>query len=316
VFALESMHAPVRALLVEPNPAEIDAARVAIALVVAAALWFGAARLEPGARGFLRRAAWAAALSLVPVLNLLPQETAISERFLYLSSGFALAPAGVLVAAAWRRGGNARPAVAGVFALAMVLLIGISAWRARAWRDDVVLWRIAVQEEPERAAFWDRLGLALTERRDFGAAEDALRRAVALDPKSFNALVNLGVLLHSSRRSQEAIEVYRKALEIDARNVQVHLDLGLSYLDSRDFERAYEEFRTAVALKPDNPDALRLAGGAALQLDKLEDARRYLVEAERLLPRHPAIQQAMRMLEQRERERVGAQSPSPAPSPP
>ena len=308
LFSLASLAAPVRRLSLEPDPAHLAPLRLVAGLVVTLALWIAAWKCDRAARPALRRCAWAGAIALLPVLNFLPQETLLSERFLYLASGFWLLPAGVLVVAGWRRGGALQPVTIGLAALALLLLAGIATWRARAWRDDVTLWRIATREEPQRAAFWDRLGLALTEKSDFAAAEEALQRAIALDPRYFNAQFNLGVLLQSSRRPRQALEAYRRAQALDPQHVTLHLNLGLSLLALDDIPAAYAEFQRAVALKPDSPEALRLAGGCALQLGKLADARRYLQEARRLLPQHPGIQQAVQLLEEKERSR-GASPP-------
>jgi protein O-mannosyl-transferase len=304
-FAIASLYTPVKKLLLEPQPGQLSALRLAVGVIVGAAVWIGAWRADRDARPFLRRCAWAGAIALLPVLDILPQETQISERYLYVASAFWLAPIAVLVRAGWRRGGFWQPLCAGSFALVAVLFLGISTWRARAWRDDRVLWSIAVEEEPNRVAFWDRLGLTLTERHEFAPAEEALRRAVALDPNYFNAQVNLGVLLQMTRRHEEAIAAYRKALEIDPKHVNTHLNIGLSLMDLHQMPQAYEEFKTAVALKPDNPDALRLAGAAAITLGKLDEARRYLEAARRILPQHPAIQEAFRVLEEAEHKRAG-----------
>lgn len=309
LFSLASLFAPVRKLVLEPDPGLLPASRLVIGAVVAVALWFAAWRVDRASRPALGRCLLAGTLALVPVLDLLPQETLLSERFLYVASAFWMLPAGVLVAAAWRRGGQIRPLAAGACALVVVLLLGIAAWRARAWREDVVLWRLAVREEPDRAAFWDRLGLALTERHDYGPAEEALQRAVALDPGSFNAQLNLGVLLHTTRRPRLAVESFQQALELQPKHVNANLNLGLSYLDSGNLPAAYERFRTAASLKPDNPDALRLAGGAALQLGRLDEARRYIGEAERLQPESPAIQQLARLLAEKEKRAAGGAPP-------
>jgi tetratricopeptide (TPR) repeat protein len=311
LFSCAALAAPVRKLLLEPDPSRLSWAWLVAGVVSTSILWIAAWRVGHAARPALRRCAWAGALALLPVMNLLPQETILSERFLYLASGFWLLPAGVLVVTGWRRSGPLRPVVAGAAALALVLLAGISAWRARAWRDDVILWRIATREEPNRAAFWDRLGLALTEKSDFGSAEQALRRATALDPQYFNALFNLGGLMQSTRRPRQALEAYRKAAAIDPNHVTLHLNIGISLREMGDIRGAYAEFERAVALKPDSPEALRMAGGCALQMGKLADARRYLEEARRLLPGHPAIEQAYRVLEEKEHLRQQSADPKP-----
>ena len=308
-FSLAALAAPLRKLSLEPAPAGLAPWKLAAGVVSMLVLWIAAWRADRAARPALRRCAWAGAIALLPVLNFLPQETLLSERFLYLASGFWLLPAGVLVVAGARRGGTLQPITLGLAALALLTLAGIATWRARAWRDDVILWRLATQEEPNRAAFWDRLGLALTERADYGAAEQALLRATALDPGYFNAQFNLGALLQATRRPRQAIEAYRKAQALDPQHVTLHLNLGLALLTVHDFPAAAVEFERAVALKPDSPEALRLAGGCALQMGDLAGARRYLEEARRLLPQHPGIQQAYQVLEEKERQRGAASQP-------
>ena len=296
LFALSSLYAPVRRLALEPQPVHVGALRLALGAAAALVLWIAAWRADRPARPLLGRSLWGAGLALLPVLNLFPQETLLSERYLYLASAFLLVPVGVLVVAGWRRGGNARPLTAGACAVAALALLGISAWRAQAWRNDETLWRQAVQEEPDRAAFWDRLGLTLTEKHRFEEAEKALRKAVALDPGLFNAQLNLGALLQSTRRHGEAIAAYQKALALQPRHVNAHLNIGVSKLDLGDLRGAYAEFQTAVAIKPDHFDAARLAGSLALRLGRLQEARRYLEQARRLYPQDERVQSELLML--------------------
>ena len=300
VFVLMALFAPVARLLVEPEPAQLGVAWAAAAVVVAGALWGGALALRPRARPALRCAALAGFAALLPVLNLLPQETRLSERFLYLPSAFWLAPVGVLVETAWERRGWWRRLVLAVATLVLVGLLVISSWRARLWRDDLAIWRQAVREEPERAAFWDRLGLALTERRSFGPAEEAQRRAVQLDPRNFNAWHNLGVLLQAKRDTQGAMEAYRRALALQPQSVATHVYLGRLLMAGRDLEGAYAEFQAALQVMPENFEALRMAGMVALRLEDFAAAARYLEAARRLQPDNPAIQKALERLQQRQ----------------
>jgi tetratricopeptide (TPR) repeat protein len=306
-FALGAVYAPLRALAVEPDPARIAFLRWGLGALIGAAAWFAAWRADPAARSFLRRALVAGGVALLPTLNLLPQETPLSERYLYLSSAFLLAPFGVLAAAGWRRGSSWQPLAAGATAIAVLVLLLVSAWRAQFWRDDIQLWQRAVAEEPNRAAFYDRLGLALTERRMLGPAEAALRRAVALDPAAFNAQFNLGVFLQTARRPAEAIEVYRKVLELQPRHVNAHLNLGMTLSEIQQKRAALDEFVTAVRIKPDHPEALRLAGMTARDLGLIADARRYLQAALQLQPNHVGLRAALEGL---------PATPPPAPSPP
>lgn len=300
LFGLASAYVPVQALAVEPDPARLVAWRLAAGMVAAAVLWGAAWRFEPAARRMLASTALASIVALLPTLNFLPQETLLSERYLYLASGFLFVPIGVLVMFAWRRGGILQPAGAGAGAILLLVLLGLSSWRSQFWRTDVRVWQRAVLEEPRRAAFWDRLGLALTEKRSFGPAEQALRRAIELDPRLLNSHINLGVLLQSMRQPREAIEAYRRALELQPRHVNAHVNMGMAYLDIRDPDSALAAFRQALEIKPDHPDALRLAGGAAMQTGRLEDARTYLERARQIAPSSQATQRALQRLEEAE----------------
>jgi len=310
--ALASLYAPVRLLAIEPDAAHLDALRLLVGALVAVTLWAAAWVADRRSRPLLGLGLVAACVTLLPVLDILPQETAISERFLYLPSAFLLVPAGVLVAAGWERRGRWRWASVAALAVLLLSLAGLSTWRAVAWRDDLRVWRRAVAEEPGRAAFWDRLGLTLTERKRYDEAERALRRAVAIEPNYFNAQLNLGVLLHSTQRYAAAAAAYRKALALQPRHVTAHLDLGIVLIDMRDSPAAMQEFETVLGLKPEHPEALRMAVLTAARLGRLEDARRYLEIARRVLPGNPDVESAAQSVERAEKMRA-ARGATPAP---
>ena len=297
VFTLMSLFAPVTRIVVEPDPARLGTVRAVVGLLIAGAAWAGAAVLWPNARAALRTMALAGGIALLPVLNVLPQETRLSERFLYLTSVFLLVPLGLLVQRAGAARGRWRWLLAGGVILLVGWLLGVSMWRGRQWREDLSVWQQAVREEPERAAFWDRLGLTLTERRAYGPAEEAARRAVQLDPNSFNAWHNLGVLLQAKRAPREAVEAFRRAVELQPTSVSAQVHLGRLLVSGRDFAGALAAFDAALAVKPDHFEALRMAGMVALRTEDFEAAARYLEAARRLEPDNRAILQALERLE-------------------
>ena len=296
----------------EPDPGQLNMVRLVIGTLVAAMFWGVAfARLE--ATAFLRRALLASGVSLILVLNVLPQETLLSERFLYLASGFLLAPVGLWVAAGWQRQGLTRIATVVVGVVVLALLMSISQWRGNVWRTDVTVWRQAVREEPQRAAFWDRLGLALNERRNYNEAEVALRRAVELDPNNVNALHNMGVLLQSTRRPAEAIPFYQRALQRQPGNLSTYLNLGQVLMGVRDYEGALGAFQTAARLKPDHVGAHRMAALAAMSAQKPQQARQHLEAALRLAPQDAALQQLQRKMQKFDSLRGPTDAPQKTP---
>ncbi|HEX8954281.1 MAG TPA: hypothetical protein VF945_20645, partial [Polyangia bacterium] len=131
---------------------------------VAVALW--RARRSVVGRGLAFAAAWFA-IALLPVLHVVPLLAYYADRFALVPSvGVALA-AGVALAGAgrWRR-----VAFVAAGALALVYAVAVPL-EARAWRDELALWRHAVDVEPEAALAQSNLGIALLRA---GAPADAL----------------------------------------------------------------------------------------------------------------------------------------------
>jgi tetratricopeptide (TPR) repeat protein len=304
-FVLASLYAPVKRLVMEPDPFTVSGLRAWIGLAVAIGLWLGAWRASVSERSLLRRGGLASVIAIAPVLNLLPQETVLSERFLYLASAFLCVPAGVLVTAAWRRDSVLRVALPMLAALCALALLGLSNWRAVVWRTDLSVWQQAVLEEPARGAFWDRLGLALTERRKYAEAETALRRAVALDARNPNAFVNLGILLQTTNRHAEAVTQFDAALRLQPRSLMTHLARGRSLMALQDAAGAYQAFATATSIKRDHVGAHRMAAQAALALGDPNRAAEHLRMALRVNPGDVELQRAL--------ERLGAGGTRPGP---
>jgi predicted O-linked N-acetylglucosamine transferase (SPINDLY family) len=79
-------------------------------------------------------------------------------------------------------------------------------------------------------------------------AENALRKALALDPRHAKASANLGVILQRAEKYAEAETQYRAALEMDAGLAQAWFNLGTLLLDRGRVGDAIDSFRRAVAL--------------------------------------------------------------------
>lgn len=202
-----------------------------VGLLLAAALAWAAWR----ARGERRRQAAGGllffALALLPVLNLVPLNEPAAEHYLHLPmAGLAAALAAFLTPAARgaaapaaARGGAAaarpgRPFAAAVLPVALpavlVLLAGLTAWRAAAWSDAARLWRTAVAANPAGDRAHNNLGLALSARGDRAGAERAFQQAIRLGrPPLAQAFANLAGL----RREENDIEGALRVLDAGLR---------------------------------------------------------------------------------------------------
>jgi tetratricopeptide (TPR) repeat protein len=93
------------------------------------------------------------------------------------------------------------------------------------------------------------------ESRDIDAPErqEAVRFlsiAVALQPDSSGALVNLGVAFRGAGRLDEAIAVYRKAIGLKPGVAGFHSELANAYLRQGKINEAIAEYRKAIDLEP------------------------------------------------------------------
>ena len=84
---------------------------------------------------------------------------------------------------------------------------------------------------------------------------DAYQRALALDPSSAGASVNLGTVFYHLRRFTDAEHSYGRALEIDPTYALAHFNLGNLYDERGDRAKASEHYLAALKLNPNYADA-------------------------------------------------------------
>ncbi|MFZ5653402.1 MAG: tetratricopeptide repeat protein [Pseudomonadota bacterium] len=168
-------------------------------------------------------------------------------------------------------------------------------------------FRRAVQAQPRRPEAWVNLGVSLVEQRQYGAALQALeralelapgfapahlaradalrglgqltpavegyRRAIALQPfaPAFN---KLGCLLRVLRRGEEAESCYRKALELAPNYATARVNLATLQIDLGRFELARAQLQelSSVALPPEERREVTSAFSLLHEHQRLEAA--------------------------------------------
>ena len=135
----------------------------------------------------------------------------------------------------------------------------------------------AVGLDPSSAEAWSTFGLAiLFADRDFQAADEALRRAVALDIGLAVAHRHRATAFGSVGRFVEAEREGRKAIELDPYALELRGALLQTLLSARRYGHAAAEANAMLALSPQSSDAwyqrgwaLALGGDEAAGLDAL-----------------------------------------------
>ncbi|MFI5363586.1 MAG: tetratricopeptide repeat protein [Elusimicrobiota bacterium] len=285
----------------------------AVLLLILIAAWAARRALPAAALGL----GWFL-VALAPVSGVVLLPNIIAERYLYLAvAGAALAAAAALDALA-RRFPWPAPVLLG--AAAALLLPAAAAVRARVpvWHDDASLFgrppvtdsarlrynRALLAQQAGRfdeAAQEYRRALELNPRsvealvnlaevdRSLGRQPerlDLLRRAVAVAPRSSVAYEALGTALEDAGRLTEASEAYRKAEGTDSRRASPRLRYASLLARAGRFEEALKHAEIAVELDAQSVSARYAQGRIAQELGRLDEAAAAFREVVRLDPQN------------------------------
>jgi tetratricopeptide (TPR) repeat protein len=91
---------------------------------------------------------------------------------------------------------------------------------------------------------------------DWKGAEQALRRAIALNPNDSHAWHHLANYMRATGRFADAIAARHRAVALDPLNARTAVLLGADYRASGDLERALVYYRRALKLEPAHTFAL------------------------------------------------------------
>jgi tetratricopeptide (TPR) repeat protein len=144
--------------------------------------------------------------------------------------------------------------------------------------------KVATEIKPGREA-----AEAKIDQRDFEAARPLLQQYLSRNPGDARALFDLGYVEDAGSHEEAAAADYRKAIAADPKQFEARLALGLLLAHQDKFDEAREQLEQAALLTPDppNPAAQAEAFRSLAELDRSSDptaARDALVAALKLTP--------------------------------
>ncbi len=116
----------------------------------------------------------------------------------------------------------------------------------------------APASRPVRLPFtrdWTELARAARERGDYGAAIEALKEAVAHQPREVESYNQLGILLLEAGRAEEAVRVFRQALWLAPRSPSLRFNLANALDETGDHQSARQELERVLLTDPGFKDA-------------------------------------------------------------
>ena len=137
------------------------------------------------------------------------------------------------------------------------------------------------------------LGFIRGSLKDYPAAENALQKAIDLQPMWPPPHQSLAGIYLAQGKKKEAIEKYEAALQANSQNAAAYLSLGLLYEKDREFDKAMQVYERALKANPNFWFAANnlafLLGEFSNQKADLERALDLSQKALKLRPGDPAI---------------------------
>jgi len=145
-----------------------------------------------------------------------------------------------------------------------------------------------IAKVPNSSAFYDLLGTALfNSKKDYAAAEVALRKASDLDKKNSDALLKLGQVLNAQGATDKAIATFQQSIKDNPNEVSFYVLLGELYEGQKKWDDARNMYQKALTIQPDNPVAsnnlayvmLQQGGNIDLAISLAQTARRLMPDS-------------------------------------
>jgi Flp pilus assembly protein TadD len=212
----------------------------------------------------------------------------VADHFQYLASigPITVAAAGIargtnLLPISLRR--PLRPALHGLLLSSLFLLT----WQqSRMYSDAETLYRTTLRRNDDCWMAHTHLGFLLMEQGRPEAAEEHLRKALALSPHAADAHNNLGLLYASLGRTEEAEAHYQQALQLDPQQADAHNNLGILLVKAGRPQEAMAHYAKAVALHPKHAEVHYNLADLLVDAGRLDEAQAHYQKALELEPRY------------------------------
>ena len=192
-------------------------------------------------------------ITLLPFSNMLPLQTFVAERYLYVpSTGFSLLVSHFLFQIYNFNLKNKKILQYSVIAFITVLLGFYAAKtneRNEDWKDDLTLWSKSVKMSPVSSRAHDNLGFTYDRIGRTKEALEEFKLAVKLQPDNFRALANLGTAYAKLGLHNESLAALKSSIEIK-KDHKAYDKLGLVYAQLNIDEEAVNQFKESIRINP------------------------------------------------------------------
>jgi tetratricopeptide (TPR) repeat protein len=175
-------------------------------------------------------------ITLVPVLNLMPTQPVVADRYAYLPSyAFCFA-----ISVALYRAIRLRHMIwLKVVCLFYVGILSVVAFHENAiWKDEKTLYTTMIQRAPGISKGYANLGYLYFNEKHYDQAFALLQQAYRLDPTKPDQELKHGMIAFRENNFEESIRYYKKALSINDQSLAANYFMGISYSRIGDYKSA------------------------------------------------------------------------------
>jgi tetratricopeptide (TPR) repeat protein len=132
------------------------------------------------------------------------------------------------------------------------------------------------------SGFYDLLGTALFQKKDYAAADAAFHKAIDLDKNNSDALLKLAQAQAAEGSASQALATYQQSIKDHPREISFYILAGMMDESQNNFDQARSMYQQALNIQPDNPLAsnnlaylmLQQGGNVDVALSMAQTARR------------------------------------------
>jgi tetratricopeptide (TPR) repeat protein len=137
---------------------------------------------------------------------------------------------------------------------------------------------------PLHADAWLRLAVIRERRENGSGAVDAIRRAVALDPRNVHLLTHFVHVIHCYDPAEDPFQAFNNAIGLDPNNTAILVAQARAETDHRRFPEAVAHIDRAIRLEPDNVELLSQKADILIRSGDLAEAEATVAKALELKP--------------------------------
>ncbi len=269
----------------EPLPAAVVVAGAVmlLALTFAAVRWSG--RYPYLLAGWL----WYL-ITLLPVIGIIKVgEASMADRYTYVPL------IGIFVALAWGacdlseklRVPRSVPAAAAT--LVIVACAVVTYIQLGYWTDSIALFRHASKVTDRNYLAHNSLALEYINEKKYEEALPHLQKALEINPRSPEIILNLGIFDYHAGKYDEAIEKVTRALGLKPDWYQANEWLGKIYLAKGDADKAMYHFNLAIQSLTQGDPSSGGMGQALIFQNRLDEALHYTLQAIETQPQNEKL---------------------------